>query len=139
MTTDKDKKHVPWTTEMLEEIDKQHPPFGSTYKQTEGVYDFPMLELAIKSLPLPKRNIEWTVVRQEANPEVEERGLVFLYYRGGMVDSVIYWSSSDAVRAQRWLCSIAFARCYRPDCGIRLSGDQKPGDTCGNHEEDKCR
>jgi len=66
-----------------------------------------------------------------ASPEVEETKAVFLYHRGLGPDAVIFWSSADAVEAQRWLHGIAFARCSHPDgCGIRVS---KLGDKCGNH------
>lgn len=79
----------------------------------------------------PSRNIEWTKVRAEANPEVEERKNVFVYYKGGLPDAVVFWGSLDAREAQAWLHKIAFARCCEPGCGVRVKGF---GQSCGNHK-----
>ena len=83
-----------------------------------------------KSFPVPSRNIEWTKVRAEEHPEIEERKNIFVYYRGGMADAVVFWGSTDAAEAQRWLHSVAFARCCEPECGIRV---RQLGLSCGNH------
>lgn len=84
--------------------------------------------------PVPVRNIEWTEVKKEEHPEVEERGHIFVYYRGGFADAVVFWSSRDAEQAQRWLHKVAFARCCEKDCGIRVA---KLGMSCGNHRPSK--
>lgn len=98
-----------------------------------------------KAFPVPVRNIEWTKIRTMAVaaknspsectwPEVEERKNIFIYYRGGLPDAVVFWSSLDADKAQAFLHKIAFARCCEPNCGIRV---KQLGMSCGNHRPPK--
>ena len=84
------------------------------------------------NFPAPSRNIEWTKVRAEVNPEIEERKNIFVYYRGGFPDAVVFWGSRDAAEAQAWLHSVAFARCCEMNCGIRV---KRLGLSCGNHRK----
>jgi hypothetical protein len=79
---------------------------------------------------IPDRNVFWDEIRNERNPEIEDTGKLYIYYRGGVPDAVVCWEGRQAVEVQRWLRKVSFARCIKPECGIRVN---KYGDDCGNH------
>jgi len=83
-----------------------------------------------KNFPTPSRNIFWRDITNEKDVEIELKNNVYIYYRGGMPDSVVYWMGEDANEAQRWLNRHSFCRCASPSCGIRVP---RQGDNCGNH------
>jgi hypothetical protein len=88
--------------------------------------------------PIPKHNVYWKDIQprvQQGRAEVEERLTVFLFYDGGAYpNAVIYWTSLEIKEAQKWLRSVAFARCTEKDCGIRLENGQKLGEYCASHQ-----
>lgn len=84
-----------------------------------------------KSFPIPERNIYWRDIKDK-KPEIELRNSMYIYYRGGLPDSVVYWMGREVREAMRFLDKHCFYRCCREDCGIRVS---KRGDDCGNHRD----
>jgi hypothetical protein len=94
----------------------------------------------MSQIKIPQENVHWLdakklVEKDPATWEIEERKRVFVLYRGAHPDAVVNWDGRTADEAQRWLRSVAFARCSRPDCGIRLGAGQKLGDECRNHRD----
>ncbi len=97
------------------------------------------------SLDWPHENVEWTEIRdlhrRGLSPDVELVGRVqgnqwYVYCVGGFARAVVNWSSTDAGEANRFLRSIAYRRCDREGCGIRVGIE---GGSCGHHEEDRGR
>lgn len=88
---------------------------------------------------LPRQNIDWTEVHRLKNSEIGAHEVedmqsgehsYWIHIRGGIRNALIIWSSHDAQAAQAYLRQVAFARCKRADCGVRVA---KLGDECGNH------
>ncbi len=89
-------------------------------------------------MKLPEDNIHWKAALEKVRDqpgrfEICMTPSIFILEENSFPAFLVDWSSFDAREAQQQLKRIAFARCRREDCGIRLGNDQEPGDDCGNH------
>lgn len=94
-------------------------------------------------MALPERNMDWTEVAKlhasGCSPDVElvrvgGGNRVYVFCRHGHHDAVVCWDGRFAREAQMFLDRIAFMRCERDGCGVRVG---IKGGSCGNHPEDR--